>query len=202
MRFRRRASLAPHRLAVLPAAFHPPTVAHLALAEAALSFDEADEVALVLPAEFPHKRYETVSPEDRLEMLELAAAADPRFSVAVSEGGLFLEIARECRAAYGGHTRIRFLCGRDAAERIVNWDYGDAPPIARQLEEYELLVAPRDGLYVPPPALAARISPLALSEDFSPVSSSEVRRRIKERGDWRTLVPDPIIPRVAALYGH
>jgi nicotinate (nicotinamide) nucleotide adenylyltransferase len=187
-------------LAVLPAAFHPPTLAHLALARAALDTGQADEVILVLPAEFPHKRYETVDLEQRLGMLEQLARNEPRFSVAVSGGGLFLEIARECRAAYGEPTRIRFLCGRDAAERIVNWDYRDEPPIERQLDEFELLVAPRGGVYVPPPALASRIAALAVGEEFSALSSSEVRRRIRGGEPWRHLVPETITEQVAALY--
>jgi nicotinic acid mononucleotide adenylyltransferase len=92
------------------------------------------------------------------------------------------------------------LCGRDAAERIVNWDYRDEPPIERQLDEFELLVAPRGGVYVPPPALASRIAALAVGEEFSALSSSEVRRRIRGGEPWRHLVPETITDQVAALY--
>jgi hypothetical protein len=41
------------------------------------------------------------------------------------------------------------MCGRDAAERIVGWDYGDGPPIQDQLNEFRLLVASREGEYSP-----------------------------------------------------
>src|SRR5215469_10515993 len=86
------------RLGVLPGTFNPPTRAHLALAQAGLA--HCDEVLLVLPRALPHKEYSGVGFAERLRLLE-AAARDERFAVAGSEGGLFLEIAAECREAYG-----------------------------------------------------------------------------------------------------
>src|SRR4051794_31945900 len=120
--FFRRAAGASRRLGILPGTFNPPTRAHMALAGAALA--QVDEVLFVLPREFPHKVYEGASFAERIEMLQLAAADEPHFSIASTGGGLFIEIARECRDAYSD-AALCFLCGRDAAERIVNWDYGD-----------------------------------------------------------------------------
>lgn len=118
----RKASAATRRLAVFPGTFNPPTKAHLALAEAALR--EVDEVLFVLPRRLPHKEYAKPGFDDRLHMLIEAVGENSRFSVGVSEGGLFIEIARECRVQYPPATALWFLCGRDAAERIVTWDYG------------------------------------------------------------------------------
>ena len=53
------------RVGLFPAAWNPPTLAHLALAEAGLAF--ADEVLLVLPRVFPHKEFEQASFDLRLE---------------------------------------------------------------------------------------------------------------------------------------
>src|ERR1039458_5080843 len=55
MEFLRRSKDRPYRLGVLPGTFNPVTVAHLALAEAALTI--VDEVVFVLPRQFPHKTY-------------------------------------------------------------------------------------------------------------------------------------------------
>jgi hypothetical protein len=88
----------------------------------------------VLPRSFPHKRYEGATFEDRVKMLETAAAAllgNLPYSIASTEGGLFIEIARECREAYGPGVRLLFLCGKDAAERAANWDYGQPAPSPR-----------------------------------------------------------------------
>ena len=51
-------------------------------------------------------------------MLEAIASEEPGFEVEVSSGGLFIDIARECRARRDD-ADIWLLCGRDAAERIV-----------------------------------------------------------------------------------
>jgi len=114
MEFLRRAQGTPRDLAILSAAFHPPTRAHLALAEAAFNTGAAQEVLCVLPRRFPHKEYEDVTLEQRLEMVLAATAHQPAISVGISEGGLFADIAAECRAAYGEALELWFLCGRDA----------------------------------------------------------------------------------------
>jgi nicotinic acid mononucleotide adenylyltransferase len=133
-------------------------------------------------------------------VLRLLSAAEPRFSVAAANRGLFSEIAGECREAYHPDVKLLFLCGRDAAERIVNWDYGAGEEFARQLEVFELLVAARKGEYTPPPSLAARIHSLAVPEDLSDISSTEVRRRARTGEPWEHLVPEVITPLVRATY--
>jgi len=90
----------------------------------------------VLPRRFPHKEYEDVTLEQRLEMVLAATAHQPAISVGISEGGLFADIAAECRAAYGEGVELRFLCGSDAAQRIVEWPYAPELPIGRQLEQF------------------------------------------------------------------
>lgn len=201
MRFMLKAAGSPRTLAVVSGAFHPLTKAHLALASAALESGAADEALLVLPERFPHKLYGPVGLDQRLEMLQLAVEGNPAYSIGISDGGLFLEIARECREAYGSHVRVRFACGRDAAERIVAWDYGELPGIEEQLREYELLVAARAGGYVAPLHLREAIAPLTLSGSWDEVSSTEVRERIARQQDWRHLVPEPIHHLVAEWYG-
>ena len=151
MEFFRRAPGAPSRLGILPGAFNPPTLAHLALARAALG--RLDEVVFVLPRVFPHKDFDGPGFDLRIQMLLAATANQPRFSVASTQGGLFLEIARECRALYGPRPELWFVCGSDAAERIVNWDYGQPGAFQRQLEEFGLLVASRLGGYQPPASM-------------------------------------------------
>lgn len=198
MEFFRRATGAPRRLGVFPGTFNPPTRAHVALARAALA--RVDEVVFVLPRAFPHKIYEGASFEDRVGMLEAAFAADPQFSIAASRGGLFIEIARECREAYGPAVELFFLCGRDAAERIVGWDYGEPCEIRRQLEEYRLLVAPRQGGYEPPADLQAGVCLLEIDGGYDDVSATLVRERIQSGGEWESLVPAQIVEIVRRLY--
>jgi cytidyltransferase-like protein len=197
MEFRFRVSGRPPRsLGILPGSYNPITRAHLALGDAARAL--VDEVVLVMPREFPHKRYEGVGLEDRLALLERAVAG--RYSVGVSEGGLFLEMARECRAAYGEQCELWIVCGRDAAERIVSWDYSGSPSIRDQLDEYGLLVADRSGSYDPPPELRDHIRRLATARDWGDHSSTTVRTRIAAGADWEHLVPENIVEDVRRLY--
>ncbi len=113
----------------------------MALAEASL--EHADEAVLVLPHVFPHKVFEGPGFEDRMRLLLAAVAEEPRFSVAASRGGLFIEIADELVEAYGSGTRQLFVCGGDAAHRIVNWNYGEPGAFVKMLVRFELLVAAR-----------------------------------------------------------
>lgn len=198
MEFFRRTAGTARRLGVFPGTFNPPTRAHLAVARAALSV--VDEVVFVLPRALPHKGWEGARFDDRVRMLEAALAGEPRFSIAASERGLFIEIARECRAAYGAGTELYFLCGRDAAERIVNWDYGRPSAFAEQLREYQLLVAPRKGAYEPPPDFRGRIHALALEPGLDDLSASEVRNRLRAGEPWEHLVPQAIVETVRKSY--
>jgi len=194
-----RAAGRPQALGVLPAAFNPPTLAHLALARAGLAI--ADEVLFVLPREFPHKPYEGATFHQRLEMLLTATRTEPRFSVAASAGGLYADIAEECRETYGEDVRLLFICGRDAAERIVTWDYGAPDAFRRMITRFELLVAPRNGCYEPPPDIRHRVGILQLTEDISLISASQVRERLRQGQPWEHLVPPEIVPLVRAIYG-
>src|SRR5579863_6736855 len=150
MDFFHRAAGRPAHLAVFPGTFNPVTVAHQALVQASLA--HADEVVLVLPRIFPHKPYTGASFESRAEMLCAMVGRGEPVSVAASEKGLFVEIAEECRAAYGPSVSLAFLCGRDAAERIAGWDYGRPGAFTEMMRLFDLLVAARQGEYEPPEA--------------------------------------------------
>ena len=198
MEFFRRAAGSPARLGIFPASFHPVTRAHLGLGRDALA--RVEEVLFVLPRRFPHKEYETVGFKDRLRILLAAIAGEPRFSVAATDGGLFIDIARECRPFYPPGTEFWFLCGRDAADRIVNWDYGEAGAFEKQLREFGLLVADRGGRYDPPERFRNRIVRLETSADYAGISATEVRRRIARGDRWEHLVPPPAVELIREIY--
>jgi len=184
---------------ILAGAFNPPTIAHLALIDAARG--HVDRTLCVIPREFPHKHFHGATLEQRLEMLDRISAAGYQFDVAVSDSGLFIDIARECRRTFQHDLDVAILCGRDAAERIVAWDYGEERAIERMLNEFRLIVAARGGHYEPPESIAHRIEPLRTDVDVDAVSSTEVRRRIASAESWEDLVPEPARDMVRAIYG-
>jgi nicotinate-nucleotide adenylyltransferase len=121
-------------------------------------------------------------------------------SIATSNAGLFIDIARDSRTHYDAGTKLYLICGRDAAERILTWDYGRPGVVEEMLDEFELLVAPREGHYQPPVELERRIHSLDLKGDHDLISSSEVRERIRRREPWEHLVPEAIVERVKKIY--
>ena len=199
MEFFRRADVHPRRLGILPGAFNPVTVAHLALARAALS--QVDEVVFVLPKQFPHKPYHGAAFPHRLEMLSAAVSDEPAFSVAAADGGLFVEIAAECREAYGRDAQLTFLCGRDAAERILNWDYGAPEVLDKMLRQFDLLVASRLGEFGTTAKIRHTVGILALDGAFDHVSSTELRERIAQGLPWEHLAPEKARDLVRRVYG-
>ena len=186
------------RLGILPAAFNPPTTAHLALAFAALQ--ELDEVVLVLPGWLPHKNFDGASFTQRAQMLHTAARPHARLAAAITAGGLFVEIAEEFRGLYGPDIRLTFICGRDAAERIMGWNYSDPATVRRMLDSFHLLVASRNGEYEAPAEFRHRIRPLPVPGDLDNVSATDVRRRLREGIPWEHLVPTEIVPLVRDCY--
>ena len=81
-------------VAVYPGSFNPPTVAHLAIAEAALAQCGVDRVDLVLSRHALGKEAAGLVPlGDRLAVLDAVAATRPGLAAAVSEGRLVAEIA-------------------------------------------------------------------------------------------------------------
>jgi nicotinate-nucleotide adenylyltransferase len=197
MEFLQRAAGQAERLGILPGTFNPITVAHLAIARAALA--HVDEVVFVLPRVFPHKTYSGASFDERVEMLRAATVDDAAFSIATAEGGLFLEIARECREVYGDDVRLTFLCGRDAAERIVGWDYGRPEALSEMLREFELLVAQRDGPYDAPAHVRTAVRCLHV-DGVDGISATEIRERIARGQAWEHLVPAAVVESARRIY--
>lgn len=186
------------RLGVLAGTYNPMTRAHLSLAEAAL--EEVEAVVLVIPSKLPHKEMFGASLEQRAEMLAGAVRGESRLAAAVSPHGLLAEIADDMRELCGDQVQLSFVCGRDAAERIMNWPYADPELLPTFLSRSKLLVAPRHGHYLPPAEFAPAIQALTLSEELDAVSSTELRRRIACGEPWEMLVPAPIVEMVRAIY--
>jgi nicotinate (nicotinamide) nucleotide adenylyltransferase len=180
---------------VLPGSFNPPTVAHFGLARAALA--HADEVLFAIPRSFPHKEYYGATLDQRIQML--TAALPDRGSIGIAEGGLFIDIAQELRPLYP-EADLLFVCGRDAAERIVNWPY-DGFTIERILSEFGLLVADREGHYDPPGHVAHAVTALECGV-FDEISSTTVRERIARDQEWEHLVPPEIRAAVRQIYSE
>jgi nicotinate-nucleotide adenylyltransferase len=183
------------RLGVLPSAFNPPTIAHLALADAAQQAAGLDQVVFALPSDLPHKSFEGASRSQRIEMIQAAAAGRPARGVVLTSGGLFVEIARELKGLHPPGAEIFLICGKDAAQRIAAWDYGAEPRFEDQLKEFTLLVGDREGRYLPDARWGERIRAINLPPELDSVSSASLRQRRRRNEDWQALT----VPAVARL---
>ncbi|MDA0207029.1 MAG: hypothetical protein O3A53_00375 [Acidobacteria bacterium] len=183
------------RIGVLPSAFNPPTIAHLALASAAERHARLDQVVFALPRELPHKSFEGASPKQRIDMLRAALEGQPGRAAVLTDGGLFIEISRELRNLHRPGAEIFLVCGKDAAQRIAAWDYGGGPSFADQLQEFTLLVGDREGRYLPDSRWGERVQALFLPDELAAVSSAKLRQRRRRNEDWQALT----VPAVARL---
>lgn len=200
----------PKSIALFAGAFHPPTVAHWALAEQACRVTDA--VLWVLPAHFPHKSWAQVALQQRAELLlALTAQAPMRHGVALVESNLFLDMAAEVQI-HTGVDQVQILTGEDGAQRLVEWDYGLGKDgqhqfLSEGLARFGLLSARRSQQpgtaagWHPPEALAPFLHWLDLLPEHAGVSSTLVRSRIAGGQEWRPLVPEQIQHQVELLYG-
>ena len=193
----------PRRIGLLGGTFDPPHWAHLVLAESARSELDLDEVWFVPAGRPPHKRGRRISPAaTRLRLLERALAGLDGFRVEPMEtkrrGASYtvdtLEALRE------RHPRAEWwlLIGADMLNDLPRWRRP-----ARVLELARLAVMARDGNGLRrPPGLGPRRLRI-LRPPRIDLSSTWIRRRVREGRSIRFLVPDAVERYIRAhrLYG-
>jgi nicotinic acid mononucleotide adenylyltransferase len=137
-------------------------------------------------------------------MMQLAVPDRPYAAVGLSTHGLFLDMYQGLLGVYPPHTEVFFLTGRDAAERILTWNYDDAEAALRQMfTAFQLIVCDRDGPFQLPdePLFAPyrqRIHGCTLPPGFNHVSATEVRQRCQQGQSLDDLVPPGVARYISA----
>ena len=166
--------------------FDPIHDAHLAMARAALDEFGLRRVLFVPASNPPHKTGISISRwEDRVRMVELACAVDPRFEVSRVEENAnpsysVLTIERLIAAGFGP---LAFLIGADAFAEIRTWHRWQD---VIRLVEFIVVARPGSEYSVPQGAKVHILHGVDL-----PVSSSEVRDGIT-RGESDVPVPKAV----------
>jgi nicotinate-nucleotide adenylyltransferase len=187
-----------HRLGVLGGAYNPITLAHLAMADTVVQRFDLHEMLFLLPQVPPHKTIFGASLAQRLEMMQLAVKGRPYASVGLSTHGLFIDIYQAVQDIYPPQSEVFFVTGRDAAERILTWNYDDAEAALRQmLTSFQLIVCDREGVFDLPddPLLTPyrdRMHRCPLAADLDQVSSTAVRDRCAAGASLEDLVPPAV----------
>jgi hypothetical protein len=162
-----------------PGSFNPPTVAHLAVAEAAVRQGGLDRVDLVLSRVALGK--ESVagpSVPERLAVLSAVAASRQWLGVVVTDERLIADVA-------AGYDAV--VMGADKWAQVLDpaWYGSVAGRDAAVARLPRVLVAPRDGARPPGVEL------LVVSSDLGGVSASAVRGGHPQAGEW-------VLPEAAA----
>ncbi|HEY8861866.1 MAG TPA: nicotinate-nucleotide adenylyltransferase [Candidatus Limnocylindria bacterium] len=172
------------RVGVFGGTFDPVHVGHLAIANAALESVPLDRVLFVLARRSPLKERDPVAGEaDRLRMLELAVAGEPRFVVSRVEldrdGPSYTVDTLE---RLSGPDDLFLILGGDAVADFPRWK--DPERIAKLAT---LVVAERPGA----PDRVGDAPTIVFDAPRLDISSRELRARAARGLSLRYLVPEP-----------
>jgi nicotinate-nucleotide adenylyltransferase len=194
------------RIGILGGTFNPPHLGHLAIAQEAHAQLGLDKVVLMPVFLPPHKALDDdPGPEARYELCHMAVAKDDRFAVSRMElerGGpsYTVDTLRTIHAGSPGDD-LTFIVGGDVAQGLPSWREPEAV-----LDLATVAVAEREGIRRQD--IVERISALdgagrLVFFDFPrmDISSSSVRRRVREGRPIRYLVPDDVA-RVIGARGY
>ncbi|MFN6961853.1 MAG: nicotinate-nucleotide adenylyltransferase [Rhodocyclaceae bacterium] len=115
-----------HPIGILGGTFDPVHRAHLALARAALERLGLAQVIWIPAGQPPHRALPRASAADRLAMVRLAIASEPRFLLDDSEAksaspSFTVETLERLRQHYGAQRPLVLLMGADAFYSLPSW---------------------------------------------------------------------------------
>jgi nicotinate-nucleotide adenylyltransferase len=188
------------RLGIIGGTFDPVHYGHLVAADQARWHFELDRVVFVPTGQPWQKPVGVTAPEHRFQMVRLATADNPGFSVSRVEidapGPTYtVDTLRRLRAGMDPGTRLFFIAGADAVLDLPSWKDPD-----ELLGLTEIIAVTRPGwdlsrLAERLPAAAGRVHTLALPA--LDISSTDLRARVAAGAPVRYLVPDPVADYVA-----
>jgi len=180
------------RIGIFGGTFDPIHLGHLIVAEIARCLLSLDRVLFVPAGIPPHKGSASSDPDHRLRMTDLATRDNPAFEVSDLEvrrdgPSYTVETLRALRERSPEGTLHYLLMGADSARDLESWKEHRI-----LLEEATVVVLSRSG--VRSADLPERVERRAkvLSTPVIEISSSDIRRRVREGGSIRYLVTDPV----------
>ncbi|MGE5638837.1 MAG: nicotinate (nicotinamide) nucleotide adenylyltransferase [Clostridia bacterium] len=173
------------RLAILGGTFDPVHNAHLAMARAALEALAPDRVVFMPTGKAAYRNAAVASADDRVAMLKLALAGEPRFSLderelAPGASGYTVDTLRALRAELPA-AELYFLLGADQLEKFSAWH---APEEIRRLARLAVFARPGH----PVGDRTVQVVPMAPTD----VSASAIRERAARGESLAGLVPPPV----------
>ncbi len=189
-------------IGLLGGSFNPIHLGHLVIAEEARARLGLERVLFVPARVSPHKLGKPLAPaEDRLRMVQLAIADNPAFEASDTElrrdgPSYSIDTVQQLREQSGGSWDLHFLIGSDSLAELRAWHR------VRELADmckFVVLSRPGDSLDALDrlrPALrddqVAAIATRRLEIPLIGISSTDIRRRVRERLSIRYLVPESV----------
>jgi nicotinate-nucleotide adenylyltransferase len=196
------------RVGILGGAFNPPHLGHLVCAQEALVQLELDRVVFVPVGEAPHRTLDDdPGAEARLEMVELAIADDDRFTTSRIEmdrdGPSYTSDTLEQMRAQSPDDELFLILGGDQAAALSTWHEPEKVLERATLAVFERLSWGRNAIVIKIGRLAGARDVRYLDMPLIQVSSSAIRRRVREGVPIRYLVTDKVVEYIATneLYG-
>ena len=187
------------RLALFGGTFDPIHNAHLAVAITAADRLHLDKILIVPAAQPPHKAGAHAPYADRLAMVRLAVAADPRLEASDIEAAetrsYSIVTIERIRERLNPRDELFFLIGADAFAEITTWYRWQ--DVAKSVE-FIVVTRPGHTYSVPDSARVHELSGLSF-----PTSSSDIRLQLAA-GRCPPELPDGICEYIKdhGLYGH
>ena len=185
------------KIGIFGGTFDPPHIGHLIMAQRAYEQLSLDTVFFVPNNIPPHKQSPVASAKDRLNMLRLAVLPHSYFEVSeceIERGGVSFTVDTVLffKEEFPG-AEIFLLVGEDSARNFRSWkDYQSILSIVKVAWFPRLTSASGD---IPPDFLK-------IEAEIIDISSSRIRKLIKEGNSVKYLVPDPVLNyiRIMNLY--
>ncbi len=191
------------RIGVMGGTFDPIHYGHLVTAEEARVQFHLDRVIFVPSGHPPHKEErKSLDPEFRYLMVVIATASNPFFTVSRMEidrpgPSYAIDTVRELKRELGDGVELFFITGADAILEILTWKEPE-----KILEECIFIAATRPGYDLrrleenlpESEKIRHRTDPRVLIMEIPAlaISSTDIRRRVKEGRPIRYLVPEGV----------
>jgi len=196
------------RVGILGGAFNPPHIGHLVCAQEALVQLELERVLFMPVGVPPHREIEIDPGADvRLEMVELAVADDDRFAASRieldREGPSYTSDTLEQLGKGSPKDELFLILGGDQAAALASWHEPEKVLERATVVVFERVSWGRNAIMIKIGRLPGAHRVRYLDMPLMQVSSSAIRRRVREGAPIRYLVPDRVVEYIASndLYG-
>jgi nicotinate-nucleotide adenylyltransferase len=196
------------RVGILGGAFNPPHIGHLVCAQEALIQLELDTLVWVPVGEAPHRALQDdPGPEARLEMVELAIADDERFTASRieidREGPSYTLDTLDELHKQSSTDELFLILGGDQAAALATWHEPEKVLERATLAVFERMSWGRNAIVIKIGRMPGAERVRYLDMPMIQVSSSAIRRRVRDDVPIRYLVPDKVVEYIATheLYG-